>query len=182
MGLRQTRSEADLTIGLRYRRRERASNPLGEWRDSAAPCWCSFRKSNSELPHQATIAITLLKEPLSPERFAGDPVQHKSVYLRANWFHEVQGQAVTSRCVNMKHAKTGIKPESGSRKSSFGLKQGVEVIQDRVDGIDGEPRRSRQRRYASAEAAPMIGHTAKIVSWEIDRERAPRGPVSCCSL
>src|SRR5713226_4179152 len=170
MALRQTRSGADLTIGLRYRRRKCASYPLGERRDSTAPGRRGFREAEGEWSHQATVAITLLKEPLSPQSFVSSPVQHKSVNLRADWFHEVKSQAVTSRCVNMEHSQTGIKPERGSCKSSFRLKQGIEVIQDRVDGIGGQPRRSGQRRYASAEAAPMVGHPAKIVPWEIDRE------------
>jgi hypothetical protein len=95
MALRQTRSGADLTIGLRYRRRKYASDPLGVWGNGTAPGRRGFRQSDRERSHQTTVAVTLLEEPFSPERFARDPVRKKGIHLWANGFHEIASQTVT---------------------------------------------------------------------------------------
>src|SRR5579864_3087210 len=39
-------------------------DPLSDWSNSAAPGGCSFGEARSERCHQATVAVSLFKEPL----------------------------------------------------------------------------------------------------------------------
>jgi hypothetical protein len=129
------------------------------------------------LAQQSGVALQITRELIS-QKLAGQEQVARHRLLDGDRLHEVKGQAVTSRCVNVEHAKTGIKPERGSRKSSFRLKQGVEVIQNRVDRTGGQPRRPRQRRNTSAKRAPVIGYFALIASRECNWQCAPRRPIS----
>ena len=85
-------------------------DPLGYWSDGAGPCGRGLRQPNCERPHQATVAVPLLEEPHSAQRLPGDPVQHITVYLWPNCFHEVAGETVASRGVEMQHTEAGIEP------------------------------------------------------------------------
>ena len=56
---------------------------------------------------------------LSFKGFAGDPIEQECVYLRAHDLHEIAGETVASRCVNVKHSYAGIKTQSGSGQPGF---------------------------------------------------------------
>jgi hypothetical protein len=45
-------------------------------------------------PHQATVSVALLEEPLPSQRLLDDPIQNIGVNLWPNGFHEVARQAM----------------------------------------------------------------------------------------
>lgn len=93
--------------------------PLRDRSNGASPKWRCFRQPDSERPHQATIAVTLLKEPLPEQRLSGNPVQQVGVYLWPDRFHEVAGETVAIRGVHVQNAKPRIKPKRSGCKAGF---------------------------------------------------------------
>jgi hypothetical protein len=92
----------------------------------------------------------------------GNPVEQVSIRAGPNWFEKVQRQTVAIGSVKVENSKTRIETKGGSREPSFGLQDGMEVIQDRVRRFDGKSRGAGQRRDAGSETAPTIGHSATL--------------------
>jgi hypothetical protein len=64
----------------------------------------------------------LLEKPFSLEGLPGNPVKQVSVYLGSNRLHEVTGQTVAGRSIDVQNAQPRIKTQRGSREPSFRLK------------------------------------------------------------
>src|SRR4051794_36520018 len=82
----------------------------------------------------------------------------------------------------MDKPNTWIKPQGNSGQPSFGFKQGIEIIQNRIRGVCSEPRGPSQRRLTSAEAFPMIGNPANIPLRKPYDLFPPSGPVHSGTL
>jgi hypothetical protein len=64
-----------------------------------------------------------------------DPIEHVSVNLGSNDFHQVAGERIAGGRVNVNEAKTRIKSKRGGSKPGFRFEQGIEVIQHGIRGI-----------------------------------------------
>ena len=93
--------------------------------------------------------------------------------MRTNRLHEIACQTVASRRVNVQNTQTWIKPQCGSSEPSFGLKDGINVIQDGIRWVRSQSGRSRKRRNACSETKPMIGNSGEIILWKIYWQRTP---------
>ncbi len=87
--------------------------------------------------------VALLEEPFSLERLARDPVKHVGVDLRSNRLHEIARQAVAGWRIKVNETETGVESQRSSCEPGFGFENCIQIIQDCVDGIGGEPLRSR---------------------------------------
>ena len=85
--------------------------------DRTTPHWSCFGKTHGERRHQAAIPVSLLKEPVPFEQIASDPIEKKSIDLRANRLHEIASEAIARLGVNVEYAHAWIETESSSRKA-----------------------------------------------------------------
>src|SRR6185437_4493443 len=98
---------------LRYGRGEYPCDLLCEWCDGPSPSRRSFRKLNCKRSHQATVAVALFEKPFAAQRSACDPIEHVRIDARSNWFHEIRGQAITRRTIEVHDTQARIKTKCG---------------------------------------------------------------------
>jgi len=65
----------------------------------------------SELAGQPTIPVSFLEEPFPLQQRATQPIQHKGIDLRTNWFHQIASKTVPCTRVTVKNPDSGIKAE-----------------------------------------------------------------------
>jgi hypothetical protein len=94
---------------------------------------------NCEGCHQTAIAVTLFKEPFPIQGLPRNPVQHIGVNLRTDYFHKVARQAITSGCVHVQNAHTGIETQGSGGQPSLGFEQRIKIVENCIWRIGREP-------------------------------------------
>jgi hypothetical protein len=90
--------------------------------------------------HESAISVPPFKKPFALERLSGNPVQQVRIDMWASRFHQIAGETISGLRVNVQDTQAGIEPECSGSEPSFRFKHGVQIIQDCVRRIRGQPR------------------------------------------
>src|SRR5262249_33165576 len=99
--LGQPRGRLNLVFGRSPSLPQVLCNPLRQWCDRTCPHLCCVTQANREWGHQPAVTVPLLEEPCPTQRLFKNPVEHIRIDVGANGFHQIVGQTVASRGVEV---------------------------------------------------------------------------------
>ena len=101
-----------------------------------------FGESMGERRQDAADAAAGLVEVSPPKRRRGEQVEDVAVDGRAGGFHDVEGEGVAVTLVGVPDPECRIEARGVQGECGFGFEQRVEVVEERVCGVDRVPFRA----------------------------------------
>jgi hypothetical protein len=143
--------------------RKTGGDTFGNWSNGPPPsvqCERELVGQRSKHPARAlTSLVEIMETPRSVEQSKGELVD-----LWPDRLHEIERQRVTSVGVHVEHAQPRIKPDCQARQASLGLKQGVQIVEDRIRWVRRKARIAGDRRGTGPERSPVARHPLSRLS------------------
>jgi hypothetical protein len=89
--------------------------------------------------NNATYALPCLVEVALSECSQSQQLEDVAIDLRSNGFEDIECERVSVRCVRVPNADARIKTEGRQHQRTLQLTRAVEIIEQRVRGVDGTP-------------------------------------------
>ncbi len=77
-------------------------------------------------------------------------------------FHEVKREGVAGAVVDVPDPDARVETDGETGDPGFGFEDRVEVVEDRVDGCDGDTRAVGERAVTGADLTPVIGYPVEV--------------------
>jgi hypothetical protein len=114
---------------------EFARKPLDNRCDESRPSGTTLRELRRKRIHQTAIPVALLEKRIPRQRLTFEPIQHKGINVRPNGLHQITSKTVSIKRIDMHNADAGIEPQGRGCQARLGFENGIQVVQDGVNGI-----------------------------------------------